>query len=205
VGDRDGRETVWRFINGRPVCIESRPDRAVRIDSIAEVTAAARTNAKAYADWGSADETDAAVARDAFGIDVSGFKRVVSAGEVRKNVAKHGGDPMPVTESDFENLPDLVKRRQKVVAATRPGKEPRLISLVPDGDTTVIVEEVRKGRRKLALVSIRKEPGTDLEKITRALRAIHNRQAGSVAPTSETGADRSSITIYDAKGTKVKP
>lgn len=48
-------------------------------------------------------------------------------------------------------------------------------------------------------------PAADLEKITRALRAIHNREAGSVAPTSETGASRSSFKIYNVKGRKVKP
>jgi hypothetical protein len=116
--------------------------------------------------------TDVELIKREFGIDLSGGKRVLVADEVRKILRDHGSDPLPVTYQDFESLPEMMSTRQRVLTSVRTGKHPRIISLIPRGNTTVIVEEVRTGRNKLAVVSLYKVPGEDLEKITRTLRAI---------------------------------
>ena len=161
-----------------------------RVDSIPEVIHASMIpgNQK-FCDWGDIGNDDVELLKSQFGLDLSGAKRVMASDEVRKILRDHGNDPLPVTYQDLENLPKAMGGRTRILASERPGKLPRLISLIPNGDTTVVVEEVRTGRNKLALVSMRKVGGTDQEKITRTLRAIPE---GSVAQTAGTDAGRSS-------------
>ena len=65
-----------------------------------------------------------------------------------------------------------------------------MLSLIPEGHTTIIVEELRMGQKKLAMKSIYKTPETDLEKVARTLRAIRNR---SVVQTAKTDASQPSV------------
>lgn len=74
------------------------------------------------------------------------------ADEVRKILRDHGSDPLPVTYQDFEALPELIAARQRVLTSVRPGKHPRIISLIPRGNTTIIVEEVRTGKDPQAFI-----------------------------------------------------
>ena len=144
-----------------------------KVDSIPEVVHAAfYPSNQTFCDWADVSATDVELIKREFGMDLTGGKRVLVADEVRKILRDHGADPLPVTYQDFEALPHLMAARQRVLTSSRPGKHPRIISLIPQGNTTVIVEEVRTGRNKLAVMSLYKVPGEDLEKTTRTLRAI---------------------------------
>jgi phage gp29-like protein len=144
-----------------------------RVESIPEVIHAAMSPGnQTFCDWADVDPYEISLIKEQFGMDLTGGKRVIVADEVRKILRDHGTDPIPVTYQDFEQLPQNIRRRAKVLVSEREGKHPRLISLIPNGDTTIVVEEVRTGRNKLALVSMHKAPGNDLAKITRTLRAI---------------------------------
>lgn len=161
-----------------------------QVGSIPEVINAALTpGSQVFCDWGTAEAQDVALIQQEFGLDLSGAKRVVVADEVRKILRDHGSDPLPVTYQDIEALPQMMGRRAQVMAASRRARLPRIISLIPQGDTTIIVEEIRTGRNKLALMSMQKVPGEDLVKITRTLRAI---PGGSVAQTAKPDAGQSS-------------
>jgi hypothetical protein len=144
-----------------------------RVESIPEVIHASLSPGnQTFCDWADVDPADVALIKEQFGMDLAGGKRVLVADEVRKILRDHGSDPVPVTYQDFEKLPETMRSRSNVLVSEREGKHPRLISLIPNGNTTIVVEEVRTGRNKLALVSMRKAPGTDIAKITRTLRAI---------------------------------
>jgi phage gp29-like protein len=148
-----------------------------RVDSIPEVIhAATMPGNQTFCDWGDVDSSDVEMIKEQFGIDLTGGKRVIVADEVRKILRDHGSDPVPVTYQDIEQLPQNIRKRAKVLVSEREGKHPRLISLIPNGNTTIVVEEVRTGRNKLALVSMHKAAGNDLAKITRTLRAIPERK-----------------------------
>lgn len=128
--------------------------------TVREVVAAAFRDADAH-DWVdydtiTAEKAEAIRARTKSDEDFTGWRRLLTAGEVRKILNKHASDSRPVTADDFARLPEMLSCPIGQRLEKRSGQRlDVLVSTVHDAaGKTLIVEEVRKGRRKLALLSI---------------------------------------------------
>ncbi|PZQ57975.1 MAG: hypothetical protein DI570_18915 [Phenylobacterium zucineum] len=105
----------------------------------------------------------------AAGLEIDGFAHVMDGSAVR-HVTKNHGDvgkeakrgQIAVTEEDFRALPDILAEPDAVMFGAKGKRGEAQIFYAkaqPDG-STLVVEEVRNGRRELALQSMRRVPGT---------------------------------------------
>ena len=154
------------------------------------VEAAANPQDKSWEDWGDVSPAQAERYQQESGLNLQGFRRVIAADEVRKILRDHAKDAIPVTPAQLERLPEITTGATHTLRSVRPGKLERLISIKPEQGHVVVVEEVRTGRKKLAVVSVYNHPAKDPEKVIRALRAITNRV--SVGQTAVTDPDQPS-------------
>lgn len=126
--------------------------------TIREVVAAALRDASGN-DWVdyatvTAAQAEAIRARTKSAEDFTSWRRVLSASDVRHVLKRHAADAHPITADHFSRLPELLACPVEQRIEKRAGKIDVLISVVSDGGTLWVVEEVRRGRRKLALKSI---------------------------------------------------
>lgn len=102
------------------------------------------------------------------GIDIEGYTHTVDGSAVRHALKEHGDakaetrrGQVGLTDADFEAIPSVISNPDAVVfgAVSRLGK-PMIgyIKNMPDG-STLYVEEVRTGKRDLAMLSMWKYPG----------------------------------------------
>ncbi len=103
------------------------------------------------------------------GLDLTGFKHLIDGSAVRHVLKNHGDakveqrrGQLPVTEADFERLPELVAAPDRVVFGTknRLGRDQIAYAKRMDDGSILYMEEVRTGRKELAAVSLRKYPAT---------------------------------------------
>jgi hypothetical protein len=121
----------------------------------------------------------AALAKRA-GLNIDGFNHVLDAYAARHIRAEHGGQEertrgqVPVTDADFESLPEVVRSPEKVIFGTknRIGRDQvGYLKRMPDGHW-LYFEEARTGNRELAAQSLRKYPATmDAENVIKTISA----------------------------------
>lgn len=125
-------------------------------------TSAAKEALFAVPDWLSG------LARDRAGLDVAGHQVALDAYAVRHVLGRHGDEAaetargnLPVSEADFEALPDVIDDPDQIVLGLKNQRGQDLVVFLremPDG-STLAVSEVRTGRREVALSSMRRYPG----------------------------------------------
>jgi len=100
-----------------------------------------------------------------FGIDLSGYVRVIGIDEVIHALKQHGidsKDRYPIDNSDFLLIPFIVNEPDKIKKGglSRRNNSQTLIYEKNIGDKYYYVEEIRKGRKKVALLTFykRKNP-----------------------------------------------
>ena len=105
----------------------------------------------------------------AHGLALDGYRATLDTPAVRHVIREHGDEltetargQIPVTEADFEALPDALATAEKIAFGIKNRRSQdgvAFLKTLPDGSTLVITE-VRTGRGELALASLRKYPGT---------------------------------------------
>jgi len=113
------------------------------------------------------DPEEAARLKDATGIEgLEGYTHIVDSFGARHTFKKHGSErteiprgQAPVTTEDFARIPDVVSAPDRIAHAgeTRRGAPLIRYEKRVNGDV-LVVEEVRTGRRELALLSVWKRP-----------------------------------------------
>lgn len=103
------------------------------------------------------------------GVKVAGMTHSVDTSAVRHVLDQHGDrkaeqnrGQVAVTDADLVDLPAALNQAQRIVFGLKNGRGQDLLAWAwerQDG-TTLVVEEVRVGRKRLALASMRKYPGT---------------------------------------------
>ncbi|KAA0970822.1 DUF1073 domain-containing protein [Aureimonas fodinaquatilis] len=98
------------------------------------------------------------------GIDVKGFKHSVSNQAIQHSLSKHGGKSelsrgqKPVSMGDFAKLPAVIKGGAYAPAKQRAFGPPRVqINATIDGDRYTYVAEVRRGKRRIDMVTMWKK------------------------------------------------
>lgn len=132
------------------------PPSQKKLGSITEVVEAARkTNSQDWTDYDTITDDEGRAILERSGFDATGYKRVMVASEVWKILRDHGDDPNPIKEDDFECVRDWLKSPVSQDWVIRLGKPDVLKSIVRDAKGKIIlIEEIRTGRRKLALLSM---------------------------------------------------
>lgn len=132
----------------------------------------------------------------AHGLDLAGFVHAIDGSAIRHTLKNHGNEKvetargqLPVTNSDFARIPEILANPDKTVYGLKNKIGRDLIGYLktlPDG-TTIYLEEVREGKRRLVMQSMRKYPrtthATSIEK--------------SLRPTSETLPGGTAVSIVD--------
>ncbi|MFT0548048.1 hypothetical protein ACMHYO_17165 [Allopusillimonas ginsengisoli] len=104
-----------------------------------------------------------------FGYWLSGYHHVIDSSSIRHVFKQHGNaaqeharGQLPISASDFEAIPTVLARPDKLVFGTknRIGRNQVVYIKRLDDGTTLYLEEVRTGRRELASQSMRKYPAT---------------------------------------------
>jgi len=136
------------------------------IKEVVDAAARPRGVKQFFRDLGVAVERVVTLAREKAGLDIAGYNHIIDEDFVRHVFDKHG-DPkteisrgnIPVTRDDFGLIPQVISSPDSVEAGELNNGLPTLVlrKTFPDG-TTIYVEEVRKGRRKLAAVTMYKKP-----------------------------------------------
>ena len=113
------------------------------------------------------------------GLDIAGYRHVISDEAVNHIINRHGDQKIEttraqiaLTDADLETIADVVSTPDRRVYGMRTRDGLDIIASIkrmPDG-TLSLVEEVRTGRRKLAVKTLRKHvAATDFNRITQVL------------------------------------
>lgn len=125
-------------------------------------------NATARAMLGETSDWLVEAARDA-GLDLAGFQHVIDAPGVRHVVKNHGDavketarGQVAVTDEDFRALPALLAAPDRIAfgAKDKTGKDLILTAKAQADGSTLVIEQVRTGKKHLALWSMWRVPGT---------------------------------------------
>lgn len=99
------------------------------------------------------------------GIDVTeDYKHTIDNNAIRHALNRHGSEKerlqgqLPITEEDIENISDVVNNYDDIDIEENKREQKTIVykKSYPDG-TTIYIEEVRTGRKELAMASIRKK------------------------------------------------
>src|SRR5699024_306071 len=96
--------------------------------------------------------------------DIRGYRHTIDEGAVRHVLFQHGSEresergPSPVTAEDFERIPDILERGEVESVSTDKKGLHSIVTRARVDDGYVYVEEVRTGRKALALRTMWKRP-----------------------------------------------
>jgi hypothetical protein len=130
--------------------------------------AATDTNENRVVEVAPVAEWEARAAHDKAAIEIGGYRHIADLYAVRHAFKKHGDQikesargQLPITADDIANIPDVITQPDSVILGLKNERGQDLVFSVkamPDG-TLLVVEEVRTGKKALALASLRKVPG----------------------------------------------
>lgn len=121
-----------------------------------------------WEDIASISKEEANNIRQKTGIDIDeDYKHVIESDAINHIMNRHGnggsgitGNQIPVTKADFELIPDIIVNPDNIRKGdTVDGKERILYEKKFEDGTTVFIEEVRTGRKKLAVKTMYKIRG----------------------------------------------
>ena len=128
-------------------------------DKILSVIQAAINDEKKGADLFAVDEKFAQLCKNELNLDISGFSHYIYSDDVRHLIKRHGQgskDRNSITNQDFLLIPIIQKEYDKIwVSKTKQGLD--AITYVKEIiDEYYYVEEIRTGKKKLAVKELRK-------------------------------------------------
>jgi len=134
-------------------------DKYLQIIDLVEI--ALTFNEDVFIDLEKVSQNAVAIITDNFKIDVSSYTHVISTGEIRHTVKRHGkksNDRNPVEISDFALIPIIHSSFDRIVLGgiMPKTKNQCIIFEKKIGDIYYCVEEIRQGRKKLAFVTMYK-------------------------------------------------
>jgi hypothetical protein len=179
-----------------------------QLRSLVEAAMAAG-NENATVELGAVSDGEVEEAR-ASGLDLTGYRHTVDMFAVRHALNQHGDAAMEasrgqigLTADDFAAIPDVIDAPDaRVYGAKTPRKQEVVASIkrLPDG-SLLVVEEVRTGRKTLALVSVRKYPAArDFDSIAGTLLSNAQSDGGAlriVTPNNLDQSDRAALSFGD--------
>jgi hypothetical protein len=108
-------------------------------------------------------------AAKAQGIDLDGYSHVIDGSAVNHAMNRHSDvaieksrGQLPISKADFDRIPEVIDSPDRVVLGTKTKGNKDQVGYIKrmDDGTTLHLEEVRSGKKELAMVSMRKYPAT---------------------------------------------
>jgi len=108
-------------------------------------------------------------AAKSLGLNIEGYKHVIDGSAVRHVINRHGNEEievsrgqLPVRDADLDRIPEVIDAPDRVILGTMTKGLKDQIGFVKrlDDGTTLCLEEVRRGRKQLATVSMTRYPAT---------------------------------------------
>jgi len=130
-----------------------------RIVNLARQALGRKSGNDLYEDYATVSDDFAQKANDAVG-DLSGYTHVLDESGVRHIANKHGpdtetrADQIPVVEEDYALLPEIVEHPDTISKGGEVNGQQRLVVTKVIGNDYYVVEEIREGRKKLAVTSM---------------------------------------------------
>lgn len=103
-----------------------------------------------------------------YGLDLNGYTHLIDSSAINHILKNHGNSKreqargqIAIDKYDIANLPEIIQNPDTVVYGLKNdiGRD-LIVSIKQMGDSVVVLEEVRSGRKKVALNSMRKYPRT---------------------------------------------
>lgn len=159
-----------------------------RLGSLYDEAINSDTNVERVEAYSEVDADEAARTQRDTGLDITGFEHALSLYSIRKAHKSHGNTDredargqMPLTREDIEALPTWIKRPDK---RTNAGKTKQGLDTIRSehrqNGTTVVVEEIRAGKKQL---------------VPKTMYKLKNRAGASDAPASEPSPSQTSETF----------
>jgi len=135
------------------------------------------------------DPRTAREAKEKIGLDIEGYVHTVDMFAVRHALNQHGDaakevkrGQIAIGRNDIAAIPDVIAAPDAVVYGVKNQRRQDLIASIKrmDDGTLLVVEEVRTGRKTLALASLRKVPAAkDFDSIARTLLSNARSDSGN--------------------------
>ena len=163
------------------------------LTNLLSIALSRRDGNKAFTDIGEVTSEVAEKTKKATGIDVSGFVHAVDESAIRHIFEKHGNEKsealrgqVAVTNEDIESIADVLMSPDNI----EQGKKNNTIELSKRiGNEVFVVQEIRVGRKKLAIVTMWKKPlaahDAPLKESPAETSKTDDKQASSVGSISE--------------------
>ena len=129
------------------------------------------------------------------GIDITNdYKHTIDNNAIRHALNRHGGEKerlqgqLPVTEEDIENISDVINNYDDInIEENKRGQKNIVYKKSYPNGFTIYIEEVRTGRKELAMASIRKKATlTDANSKTMPISDLNNLSVGKDKKSSNT-------------------
>ena len=128
------------------------------------------------------------------GIDITNdYKHTIDNNAIRHALNRHGGEKerlqgqLPVTEEDIENISDVINNYDDInIEENKRGQKNIVYKKSYPNGFTIYIEEVRTGRKELAMASIRKKATlTDANSKTMPISDLNNLSVGKDTQSSD--------------------
>lgn len=154
-GNSDGARKGWE---------KRRAGMMAKISGVVEAALDSGTTEAVLEEYHQVTADEGSRLKAATGLDVAGYQHSLDNYSVRHILKAHGSaqtealrGQLPITHSDFANLPEIVTHWDKVESAgTTPQGRETIRYTKTIGDTLFLVEEVRTKRKRLVPVSLYK-------------------------------------------------
>jgi len=177
-------------------------------------SARSKANERMTVELGTVSSEQAAVVAETIGVDVSGFSHTADTYAVRHAINQHGSaekearrGQIAITDDDLAAVPAILAAPDALVLGAKNNRGQDIIGYIgrrADG-SVLYVEEVRTGRKTLAMASLRKVPAArDFDSIARTLLSnarsdggepivVRMDSAGNAEPAASRGASASGL------------
>jgi len=137
-------------------------DKQKLIEELIEIAILDKSSTKWF-DLGGLSNREIEIIKEKINIDVSDYKRVITVQDINHSMNRHGDkkvDSYPIDYSDFLLIPFIISNFDEMIVGdiTKTTNLQSIIWVKEIGDKYFFVEEIRKGRKKLALKTLYKKP-----------------------------------------------
>jgi phage-Barnase-EndoU-ColicinE5/D-RelE like nuclease3 len=122
-----------------------------------------KTTENKFVSLGIVTPTQAALLKAKTGFSLEGYERIVDKSAINHVLKVHGNEKkealkgqIAVVEKDFENLPEIIKSQNVIFSGKNKQGKNCLLYEAKIGNTYYYVEEIRTGRKHLAMQTLYK-------------------------------------------------
>ena len=133
------------------------PKKPASVESLVQLVVAGNATNSQVVEHSPVTRADAEVIKALTGLDVNGFVHSVDTSAINHVLKKHGRDPRPITPDDISQLPRIMESPGAITDHRIERGLHRIEYTKQYNGELIVIEEVRTGRDRLALVTMYKK------------------------------------------------